>query len=78
MLSLICSGYSVGGNVQVVDDGRGAIIPIELESQGEVFGVWGGNGGGVAVSPSTDIPWEISRIDTAMGYHRPQSRSKNI
>ena len=57
MLSLIGSGYPVGGDVQAVDDRRGAIILREAESQGEVFGVWGGNGSGVAGSPSTDAAW---------------------
>ena len=57
MLSLIGSGYSVGGNVQAVDDGRGDIILIEAESHSEVFGVWGENGGGVAGIPSTDTAW---------------------
>ena len=72
------SEYPVGGDVQAIDDGKGDIIPVEAGIQGEFFGVWGGNGSGVAGSPSTYTPWEISRIDTAMGYHRPQSRSKKI
>ena len=46
------SGDPVGGGVREADDGYGAIIPGEAESQGAVFGVWGGNGDGVAGIPS--------------------------
>ena len=38
----------------MVDDGRGDIIPVEAESHDAVFRVWGVNGDGVNVSPSTD------------------------
>ena len=78
MLSLICSGTSVGGDVKAVDDRRWAIIPINLESQGEVFRMWGGNGGGVSGSPSIDTEWEISKRDTASGDQITQRISTNI
>ena len=48
------SGYPVGGVIQASDDRIGYNIPGELESQVEVFGVWGENGGGVTGSPSID------------------------
>ena len=54
MPSLPGSRYPVGGGKRAADDGRGYIIPVEEEIKGEVFGVWGGNGGGVAGSTLTD------------------------
>ena len=76
--SLPGSGYPVGGSLRALDDGRGSTILIEAESQGELFGVWGGNGGGVAGIPSTYTAWEISGRDTAIGEHVPRRRSTNI
>ena len=52
MPSLTGRGYPVRGGIQASDDRRGDIITGEVESQGEWFGVWGGNGNGVAVSTS--------------------------
>ena len=51
MPSMLGSGYPVEGGTQAEEDGIGDIIPRQEESQGEVFGVWGGNGYGVAGSP---------------------------
>ena len=54
MPSLSGSGYPFVGCVRAADDGRGDIILKYVESQDEVFRVWGGNGGGVDSSPSID------------------------
>ena len=67
MPSLEVKGYLVGGRVQAADEGRGAVIPGQAGSQGEVFGVWGGNGDGVAGSPSADVAREISGREAALG-----------
>ena len=72
MPSLPGRGYPVRGGLRAADDGIGDIIPGEAEIQGEVFGIWGGNGGGADVSPSTDTVWESSGRETEMGYHKPR------
>ena len=64
--------------MRVADGRRGAIIPGEAESIGEVFGVWGRNGGGVDGIPSTDAAWESSGRDMEMGDTTPQRRPTNI
>ena len=66
MLSLTGRGYPVRGGIQASDDRRGDIITGEVESQGEWFGVWGGNGNGVAVSTSPYIAREDRRMEAAM------------
>ena len=48
MPSLPGSGHPVRVGVRAADDRRGCIMPVEEEVQGAVFGVWGGNGDGVA------------------------------
>ena len=51
------SGYPIGGGIRASDDGRGAIISREVESQGGVFGVLGGNVGRVSGITSTYTAW---------------------
>ena len=45
--------HPVGGGIQTVDDGRRVILLGEKESASTVFGVWVGDGAGVAASPPT-------------------------
>ena len=44
----------------MADRSRGSVILEEEDIQDEVFGVWIGNGDGVAVIPSTDAAWKSS------------------
>ena len=43
-----------------------------------MFGVWGGYGVAVAVSPHTDAAWEGSGRETALGNHGPRKISTNL
>ena len=76
--SLSGSGHPVRGSVREADDGSGAIIPVEAESQGAVFGVWGGNGDGVTDSLSTDVEREGSRRAATLGGHGYWRRATNL
>ena len=78
MSSLSGSGHPVGGVVRAADDRRGGIIPGEAESQGAVFGLWGGNDNGVAGSPSIDAELEGSGWEAALGDNAPRRRSINL
>ena len=55
----------------MADDRSRDIVPGEAESQGAVLVVWGGNGDGVAGSPSTDSEREGIWRDVALGKHSP-------
>ena len=72
------SRHPVGGGVKAADDGRRIIIPGAEAGESSVFGVWGGYGVAVAVSPHTDAAWEGSGRETALGNHGPRKRSTNL
>ena len=71
------SGYWVGVGGWAADDRRGAIIPREAKSQGELFGLCRGNSDGVSGSLSTYAAWESSGREAKMGDHRSRQESKN-
>ena len=75
---MLGSRHPVGGGVQEADDGHVIIIPGEAASESAVFGVWGGDGVGVAVSPPTDSTQEDCGRETELGDHGLQQRATNL
>ena len=54
MPSVSVSGNPVGGGIQMANDGRGIILPVETASNSKVFRVRGGDGIGISGSLPTD------------------------
>ena len=72
------SGYSVGGGIKTLDDGRGIILPIEIAIESTVFGVRGGDAVGFTGIPYTDADREDNGRETALEYRGPQKRAIHL
>ena len=72
------SGHPVGGGIRSADDRTGVILPGAKVSASTVFGVWGGDGIGVSISPPTDTVQEGNGRETALGDHDPLQRATHL